>query len=51
MRSVLPWVIDLHGMVTDRSHKYRPLIDRVGMWWFAGISAPQRKPRSMRSVF
>jgi hypothetical protein len=29
--------IDRQGMVTDRSHKYRPLIDRVEMWWFAGL--------------
>ena len=29
MRSVLLWVIDSQKMVTDHSHKYRPLIDRV----------------------
>jgi hypothetical protein len=39
LRSVLLWVIDRHGMDTDRSHKDRPLIDRIEMWWFAGISA------------
>jgi hypothetical protein len=32
LRSVLLWVIDRHGMDTDRSHEYRPLIDRVEMW-------------------
>jgi hypothetical protein len=39
LRSVLLWVIDRQGMVTDRSYKYRPLIDRVGIWRFASISA------------
>ena len=37
LRLVLLGVIDRHGMVTDRSHKYRPLIDRVEMRWFAGL--------------
>ena len=41
VRAVLSQGIDRHGMDTDRSHKDRPLIDRVEMWWFAGISAPQ----------
>jgi hypothetical protein len=31
LRSVLMWVIGRHGMITDRSHKYRPLTDRVEM--------------------
>jgi hypothetical protein len=39
-RAVLLLVIDRHGMDTDRSHKYRPLIDRIEMWWFTGISTP-----------
>jgi hypothetical protein len=39
LRSVLLLVIDRQGMDTDRSHKYRTLIDHVEMWWFAGIYA------------
>jgi hypothetical protein len=27
-------------MDTDRSHEDRPLIDRLGMWRFAGLSSP-----------
>jgi hypothetical protein len=38
MRSVLLWVIDPQRMVTDRHVKYRPLIDRLGMSRFAGLS-------------
>jgi len=41
MRSVLSIVYRPLETITDRSQKHRPLIDRVGMWWFAGISAPQ----------
>ena len=29
LRSILPWVIDRRWAITDRSRKYRPLIDRV----------------------
>ena len=50
LRSVLLWVIDRQGMVTDRSYKYRPLIDRVGIWRFAGVSDTQMGPRSMRAI-
>jgi hypothetical protein len=32
VRSVLLQAIDRHGMDTDRSQKYRTLMDRVGMW-------------------
>jgi hypothetical protein len=39
-RLVLLWLIDRHGMVTDRSRKYRPLIDRLEMRCFAGLSTP-----------
>ena len=38
VRSVLLWVIDPQRMDTDRSHMYRQLIDRVEIWWFAGLS-------------
>jgi hypothetical protein len=37
LRSVLPWVIDPQGMVTDRHDKYRPPIDRLEMRRFAGL--------------
>jgi hypothetical protein len=39
MRSVLSWGVDRQWTVTERSRKYRPPIDRVGMWRFAGLSA------------
>ena len=32
VRSVLLWVIDPQRMDTDRSHKYRPLIDHIEIW-------------------
>jgi hypothetical protein len=31
LRSVLLWVIDRHGMYSDRSRKYRQLIGRTEM--------------------
>jgi hypothetical protein len=37
MRSVLSIVYQPPGSITDRSRKYRLLIDRVGMWRFAGF--------------
>jgi hypothetical protein len=37
--AVLLLVIDRQGMVIDRTCEYRPPIDRVGMWRFAGVSA------------
>jgi hypothetical protein len=51
LRSVLLWVIDRQGMVTDRSRKYRPLIDSLQMSRFAALSSSIHMPRSMRSVF
>ena len=41
LRSVLLWVIDRQGMVTDRHDKYRPRIDRLEMSRFAGLSLPR----------
>jgi hypothetical protein len=41
LRSVLLWVIDRQGMVTDRHDKYRPRIDRLEMSRFAGLSSPR----------
>jgi hypothetical protein len=32
--------IDRHGMVTDRSHMYRPRIDRLEMVILQGFSSP-----------
>ena len=37
LRAVLSWGIDRQLTVTNRSRKYRPLIDRVRMWRFAGL--------------
>jgi hypothetical protein len=41
LRSVLLWEIDSQRMVTDRHVKYRPLIDRLEMSRFAGLSPPR----------
>jgi hypothetical protein len=41
LRSVLLWVIDRHGMDTDRHDRYRPRIDRLEMSRFAGLSPPR----------
>jgi hypothetical protein len=38
LRSVLLWVIDPQGMVTDRHYKYRPRIVRLEMGLFVGLS-------------
>jgi hypothetical protein len=38
-RTVLLLVIDRNRVGTDRHDRYRPLVDRVGMWRFAGVSA------------
>jgi protein tyrosine phosphatase (PTP) superfamily phosphohydrolase (DUF442 family) len=41
LRSVLLWVIDRHGMDTDRHDKYRPRIDRLEVSRLAGLSRPR----------
>ena len=51
LRAVLLLVIDRGWYGIDRPHLYRPLIDRVEMWWFAGISSSIHVSRSVRSVF
>jgi hypothetical protein len=40
MRSVLCWLSPADGRISTVLTIYRPLIDRLEMWWFAGISAP-----------
>ena len=50
VRSVLRWVIDRQGMVTDRHDKYRPRIDRTVIRVLAGLSPSIRLPRSVRAV-
>ena len=50
VRSVSSIVYRLPGTITDRPRKYRPLIDRVGMWRFAALSSSIHMPRSVRSV-
>jgi hypothetical protein len=47
MRSVLLWVMDRQGIVTDRNRKYRPRIDRLEMSRFAGLSPRYWSPRSV----
>jgi hypothetical protein len=37
LRLVLLWVIDRQEMVTDRAHKYRPLIDRLEICCLAAV--------------
>jgi hypothetical protein len=41
LRAVLSIVYRLPGTITDRSRKYRPLIARLEMSRFAGLSSPR----------
>jgi hypothetical protein len=50
VRAVMLLVIARRRKVIDRPHRYRPLIDRVEMWLFAGMSAPWWKLRAIRSI-
>jgi hypothetical protein len=50
VRAVLSRGIHRQWIVTDRSHKYRPRIDRQRSPQFAGLSSSARCPRSVRSI-
>jgi hypothetical protein len=51
LRAVLYPAFACRRHVIDRSYEYRPLIDRLRIWRFAGLSFSIRLLRSMRSVF
>jgi hypothetical protein len=50
LRSVLLWVIDRQGMITDRHYKYRPRIDRLEMSRFAALSPSFSSLRPVRAI-